>query len=176
MKTRQKLKSSKGFSLVEYLIAMLILALMSSVACMGISTALQTRNQSVAAANAQTVAATAAQAVADQVRYGRITDVQDNYIEMTSSTYGSRVRLQLDADGHLVAQSVDGAGAPVGAPYALLGEMAYHGLSVDALTFQAHQTGDEVTSVDVQLSVAGGGDRLWTLQWSVAPLNPRVAA
>lgn len=174
MKLRKKLKSSKGFSLVEYLIAMLILALMSSVACVGMSTALQTRNQSVAGANAQTVASTAAQAVADQVRYGRVSAVGTDYIDLSSNTYGSRVRLQLDGDGHLVAQSVDGAGVPVGAPYALLGEMAYHGLSVDDLTFQAHQTGEEITSVDIQLSVVGGGDRLWSLSWSVAPLNPHI--
>lgn len=173
MKTRQKLKSSKGFSLVEYLIAMLILALVSSAACVGISTALQTRNQSIAAANAQTVAATAAQAVADQVRYGQISavDPDNKYIELTSSTYGARVRLQLDGDGHLVAQSVDSAGIAVGDPYALLGEMAYHGLAVDTLRFEKHETGGELDWVKISLSVGGG---LWSLNWSVTPLNPRT--
>lgn len=171
MKLRKKLKSSKGFSLVEYLIAMLILALMSSVACMGISNALQNRAQAITVADAQSVASTAAQAVADQVRYGRVSAVGADHIDLSSNTYGSRVRLQLDGDGHLVAQSVDGAGVPVGAPYALLGEMAYHGLAVDTLKFEKHETGGELDWVDISLSV---GDGLWSLQWSVAPLNPRA--
>lgn len=170
MKLRKKLKSSKGFSLVEYLIAMLILALVSSAACVGISTALQTRNQSIVAANAQTVASTAAQAVADQVRYGQISAVSSDYIELTSSTYGTRVRLQLSG-GRLVAQSVDGAGVPVGGAYALLGDMAYNGLNVDTLKFDPHETGGELDWVEISLSVGGG---LWSLNWSVAPLNPYI--
>lgn len=173
MKLRQKLKSRKGFSLVEYLIAMLILALMSSVACLGISNALQNRAKSMDVANAQTVASTAAQAVADQVRYGQISAVTGDYIELTSSTYGSRVRLQLDGDGHLVAQGVDGAGVPVGDAYALLGDMAYHGLTLDTLKFEPHETGGELDWVKISLSV---GEGLWSLNWSVAPLNPRVSA
>lgn len=171
MKLWRKLKGRRGFSLAECLVAMLILTMMSMVACMGITTALQDRAKAITVADAQSVASTAAQAVADQVRYGRITDVGTDYIELTSSTYGARVRLKADG-GRLVAQSVDGAGSPVGAPYALLGEMAYSDLTVDELTFQKHESAPGVlSSVDISLTVAGG---IWSLQWTVAPLNPRI--
>lgn len=166
MKTLGKLKSRKGFSLVEMLIAMLILTMMSMVACMGITTALQDRAKAIAVADAQTVASTAAQAVADQVRYGQISDVQESYIELTSSTYGSKVKLKLDG-GRLVAEDASGH------TYALLGEKAYSNLSVDELKFVGHESAPGVVEkVDITLSVGG----IWSLTWKVAPLNPHIAA
>ena len=174
MKGRGKLKGRGGFSLAECLVALLILSIMSMTACMGISNAMHNRAQSIAVANAQTVASTAAQAVADQIRYGQIEQVDSDSVVLTSSTYGPRVRLKLDDLGHLVVQGDGGAGAPV---YALLGEKAYGGLAVDNLAFEARKTGDRVDSVRITLSVdskpasAGDSTHLWSLSYSVAPLN-----
>lgn len=156
MKLRRKLKSRGGFSLAEMLIAMLILTMMSMVACMGISTAMQDRAKAITVADAQTVASTAAQALADQVRYGQISEVKADYIELTSSTYGSKVKLRLDG-GRLVAEDTSGK------RYALLGEKAYSDLSVDSLEFKS-----EPSAVQFTLSVGG----VWSLTWKVAPLNP----
>lgn len=163
MRISHKLKSRGGFSLAEMLVAMLILTMMSMVACMGISTAMEDRAKAITVADAQAVASTAAQAVSDQVRYGRISQVGSDYIELTSSTYGSKVQLKLE-DGKLVALTAGGK------RYALLGEKAYSDLSVDALSFVGHESAPGVLeSVDVSLSVAGG---IWSLSWTVAPLNP----
>lgn len=156
MKIRRKLKSRGGFSLAEMLIAMLILTMMSMVACMGISTAMQDRAKAITVADAQTVASTAAQALADQVRYGQISEVEADYIELTSSTYGSKVKLRLDG-GRLVAEDTSGK------RYALLGEKAYSDLNVDSLEFKS-----EPGAVQFTLSVGG----VWSLTWKVAPLNP----
>lgn len=163
MRICRKLKNRGGFSLVEMLIAMLILTMMSMVACMGISTAMEDRAKAITVADAQAVASTAAQALGDQIRYGRINAVESDHVELTSSTYGSKVKLRLE-DGRLVAENA------AGVQYALLGEKAYSGLRVDALTFAGHETEPGVVDwVDISLTVAGG---IWSLNWKVAPLNP----
>ncbi len=182
MKTLCRLKRRGGFSLPEMLVAVLILSIMSSVACMGITTALQDRAKAIVVANAQTVASTAAQMVGDQIRYGQIVQAEDGSIVLVSSTYGARVRLELDSQGHLVAQGVNAAmDADVGDPYALLGEKAYGGLTLDSLDFQADIADGKVDSVQISLSVdegpaAGAGDseHLWSLTYTVSPLNPYI--
>lgn len=170
MKLWRKCKGRGGFSLAEMLVAMLILTMMSSVACMGITNALQDRAKAIAIADAQSVAATAAQAVGDQVRYGQISDVGADYIELTSSTYGSKVKLCLDAQGYLVAEDA------AGTPYALLGEKAYSGLTLEDLSFAANMDAEPgvLRSVDITLAVAGSNGRLWSLEYTVSPINSRM--
>lgn len=164
-----KLKGRRGFSLAEMLIAMLILTMMSMVACMGISTAMQDRAKAIAVADAQAVASTVAQTVSDQVRYGQISAVEDDYILLTSSTYGSKVKLRLE-EGKLVAEDASGN------CYALLGEKAYSGLTIKELAFthEPDPLDDEVRQVAVTLSVGEGSGTLWSLAWKVAPLNPYI--
>ncbi len=171
MKALQKLKSRGGFSLAEMLVALLILSMMSSVACMGVTTALQDRAKAITVANAQTVASTAASAVADQVRYGRLVKVDSDAIELESSAYG-RVRLELDG-GQLVARSTTG-----GTAYQLLGEKAYGGLALNKLEFTHTMDGEKVSTVQVALSVAEAGstEALWSLDYEVAPLNPYLVS
>ncbi len=171
MKVFRKCKGRGGFSLAELLVAMLILSMMSSVACMGIATALQDRAKSITVANAQTVASTAASAVADQVRYGRLVKVDGDPLELESSTDG-RVRLELDG-GRLVASTAGGAS------YQLLGEKAYGGLALNELKFTLTMDGETVSAVQVELSVAeeaGSTEALWSLDYEVAPLNPYLAS
>lgn len=164
MKLFRKLKGRRGFSLAELLVAMLILTMVSMVACMGISTATADRIKAITMADAQSVASTAAQAVSDQVRYGQISNVGSDYIELTSSTYGNKVKLCLEG-GRLVAQSTSGVNN------ALLGENAYSGLAVDSLEFEADTSAGKVEAVKITLSVGGS----WSLTWTVAPLNPYIA-
>lgn len=169
MKRVKKRLSRGGFSLLETLITMLILAIMSTMALTGITNALKSRAQALDIANAQTVASTVASAVADQVRYGRIVEVDGDAIVLESSAYG-RSRLELDG-GRLVARST-----AAGTAYQLLGEKAYGGLVLDELAFTPVMDGEEVKSVRVELSVgaAGSAGALWSLNYDVAPLNPRL--
>lgn len=179
-----KLRGRGGFSLAETLIAVAILGLMSMVAVQGIHTAVRERAQAMRLANAQNVASTAVQAVADQLRYGRILRVETDAVVLESSTYGAQVKLCLDGDGRLIAQSVTqdagGTYTAVGDPYYLLGEKAYSGLRLDGLAFTANTAGGKTQSVDVQLSVdsgsASGGEseHLWSLSCSVSLLNAQT--
>lgn len=180
MAARQKRKNRKGFSLAETLVAVLILALLSSAAALGVSQALWQRNKSIALADAQTVASTAAQIVTDHLRYGRIASVEsDGAIVLASGVYQTPMCISLDGEGYLTTQGVtaaDGGGLSRGRAYALLGQDAYCGLHLSQLTFDLHQSGGEVKSVDVTLSVARPGETedLWSLEFSVVPVNPRL--
>lgn len=176
----QKARSKGGFSLVETLVAIAILSILTSVAALGTGQALQMRNRSIALADAQTVASTAAQVMTDQLRYGRIDPARSSgdTVVFASGTYGASMCMGLDGDGYLVtrAASVDGSGSLVqGATYALLGEDAYCGLCLTDLEFKVNASGGNVDSVDVSFSVACAQtpeDSLWNLEFSVAPINP----
>lgn len=177
----RKARSKGGFSLAETLAAVAVLSILSSAAVLGVSQALWQRNKSIALADAQTVASTAAQIVTDHLRYGRIdpdhSDAQN--VVFASGTYGAPVCMGLDSNGRLItrAASVNGSGSLVqGTTYALLGQDAYCGLHLSELNFDLHQSGDTVQSVDVTLSVAPSGetDDLWSLEFSVVPINPQV--
>lgn len=175
----RKLRSRGGFSLGETLVAIAILSILSSVALLGTSQALQLRNRSIALADAQTVASTVAQVVTDQLRYGRIDPAYSgsDTVVFASGTYGAPVCMSLSGDGRLVtrAVSVNGSGSLVqGTTYALLGEDAYCDLCLTDLDFTLHTSAKGVDSVDVSFSVASAeaaGDSLWDLEFSVAPIN-----
>lgn len=176
----RKVRAKGGFSLVETLVAIAILAILTSVAALGTSQALQMRSQSIALADSQTVASTAAQVMTDQLRYGRIDPDHSSgdTVVFVSGTYGASVCMGLDEDGYLItrAASVNSSGSLVqGTTYALLGEDAYCGLCLTDLEFKVNATGETVDSVDVSFSVASAqtpGDSLWNLEFSVAPINP----
>ena len=180
----RKRRARRGFSLAECLVTLLILSLMSALACGGISNALQSRVRAIRVADAQTVASTVAQAVADQLRYGQIAQVEDTGVVLSSGTYGAGVRLERDAQGRVVAQPVTASGGgyvPAGDPYALLGEKAYSSLALDGLRFEADMDGEQVKSVRVELSVGvsaeeGETGSLWSLAYTISPLNTRVAS
>ncbi len=176
----KKLRARGGFSLAEMLVTLIILSVLTSAAAMGVSQALYQRSQSIALADAQTVASTAAQVITDELRYGRIGGVEgDGAIVLSSGVYKMPIAMGLDSQGRLITQGVTpGAGGDAvrGKTYALLGEEAYCGLALSELTFTVAKSGEDVDSVDVSLSVvkAGETERLWTLEFTVAPIDRRA--
>ncbi len=170
MAALRKLKARKGFSLAETLVAVLILAMLSSAAALGVSQALWQRNKSIALADAQTVASTAAQMVTDQLRYGRIASVEDGGAEIVlfSGVNKDAVHISLDEDGYLKVRQKDGNWE-----YRPLEEDAYCGLHLSQLKFELHESGGQVKSVDVSLSVESESDSLWDLEFSVSPMDPK---
>lgn len=179
MAARRKPRARGGFSLAETLVAILVLSFLSSAAALGVSQALLQRNKSIALADAQTVASTAAQIVTHQLRYGRVASVEsDGAIVLASGVYQTPVCLSLDGEGHLTTQGVTATAEgdlSRGRAYALLGEDAYCGLCLSELHFDIHESGGQVQSVDVRLAVAkpGGTEDLWTLEFSVTPMDPQ---
>ncbi len=178
-KHQPKRRARGGFSLAEMLVTLIILSLLPSAAGMGVTQALSQRSQSIALADAQTVASTAAQVITDQLRYGQIAQVEsDGAIVLSSGIYEAPVALGLDAQGRLITQGATaGSGGVVrGEAHALLGEDAYCGLHLSQLEFDVNKSGDTVNFVTVSLSVAKAGktDSLWSLEFSVAPMDRRA--
>lgn len=178
-KKQRARRARGGFSLAEMLVTLIILSLLTAAAGMGVSQALWQRSQSIALADAQTVASTAAQVITDQLRYGQIGPVEDDgAILLSSGIYQAPVTMGLDGDGRLITQGATaGSGGTVrGTAHALLGEDAYCGLHLSQLEFDVDKSGDTVNFVTVSLSVAKAGetDSLWSLEFSVAPMDGRA--
>ncbi len=180
MRKKQRARRARGgFSLAEMLVTLIILSLLTSAAGMGVTQALYQRSQSIALADAQTVASTAAQVITDQLRYGQIGPVEsDGAIVLSSGIYKAPVTMGLDEQGWLITQGATaGSGGVVrGAAHALLGEDAYCGLHLSKLEFNVNKSGDTVDSVTVSLSVAKAGetDSLWSLEFTAVPMDRRA--
>lgn len=175
---RQKLKAKRGFSLAETLVAVLILGLLSSAAALGVSQALWQRNKSIALADAQTVASTAAQMVTDQLRYGQVAQGESGGETIMLRVDQSVARISLNAEGHLFVQPLkrndDGDWVDGGSGYKPLEEKAYCDLHLSQLKFELHENGGQVESVDVTVGVAQSDEtELWSLDVSVSPVNPQ---
>ena len=177
-KTQRRRRARGGFSLAEMLVTLIILSLLSSAAALGATQALWQRSQSIALADAQTVASTAAQVVTDQLRYGRIARVEgDGAIVLFSGVYQMPVALGLDGQGRLITRSVSSTGDVLAdTDQALLGADAYCALQLSGLEFHVNKSGESVDSVTVSLDVtkAGETEGLWSLEFSVVPMDRRT--
>ena len=179
-KGREKIRTRRGFSLTETLVAMGLLSIMSAAAVLGVGQALAQRSRAIALADAQTVASTAAQVITDQLRYGRIDPghTVDNTVVLASGTYGGPMSMTLDEGGHLITRAVSLSGGSLteGAAYALLGADAYCGLRLRDLRFTPHTDGDAVESVEVSFQVTSETSEnvLWELGFSIAPINEQI--
>lgn len=99
MRIRKKLKSSKGFTLAETLLAVLILLLVSVIVANGIPAASNAYRKTVLAANAQSLMSTTVAALRDELGTAWDVSVSDNKVTYYSADTGNRSVLGLDDDG-----------------------------------------------------------------------------
>lgn len=165
------LRDQKGFTLAETLIAIAILAIVTVGGATASSAVLTARNRMIETANAEVLGSTAAEALADELRFGRSIKAAaagSNAITLDSALFGDDTTLQL-VDGFLTAAVEDTAGSG-SVSHDLLSRKSYDGLTFgnDGLAF----TADPATGhVRVELKVYSGTNVLWEGEFTVAPLN-----
>ena len=151
---KKKLSCRGGFSLSEMLMVVAILALVSAAGAAGASGVLASRNNMIQAADAEILGSTAAQVIADELRFGQNISISGDYVHLDSTSFGEGVDLKLDG-GKLTAGGNQ-----------ILSAKAYSGLQLDELTF----TRDD-SNVEIRLSVKRDGASLWSETFTVVPLN-----
>lgn len=173
----KKIRAGKGFTLAETLIAILILSLVTVAGTAAVTTVLSVRNRMIQVANAQMLASTAAEAVADELRFGQDLTVSKDkdFITMGSSLYGAGSKLTLSAEaasaGQLVVTGADGITRE------MLGAKAYDDLHFSGLEFTLNEPDPAAgaaaeASVTVAMTVAdAAGHDLWSTEFTVVPLN-----
>lgn len=172
---RKKLRSRRGFSLSEMLICVALLALMTAAGTTVSATVLNTRNDMMNVADAQVLASTLLESIANEIRYGEDVRFEDldgdrnDELVFTSATYGENTHFEV-ADNRVVALSdaIPDVGDINGK---LLPDGAYTSLLVADLTFSTG-SGDAITiSITVRSRRSTATGNTWTKSLTVTPMN-----
>lgn len=150
----QKLRSSRGFTLLETLIAVGILAIVVTVISTGMPVALHVYKEAVASSEAGVLASTLTEAIADEFRWATDPQTDGTY---TSAVYGRGAKITVDDDGHLM----------IGA-YPLVGERAYTN-NLKISTFEYAYTDGKI-AVKFAIADPDGKERK-SVQFQIAPAN-----
>ncbi len=156
-----------GFTLTETLLTVALLAIITAAGATVSTTVLSTKNDMVDTANAQILASTVLDALADEVRYGVNVKVASDKITLDSWRFDEGASFEV-VDGRVKAENT--GGTLTGGKELLLGEAAYTGLKIkaDSLKF----TAPDGKNVVIELVIENGrGDELWEDSRTVAPLN-----
>lgn len=154
----RKLKTRSGFSLAETLITVAILAIVTAGGVVVAGQVIDTRNAMIETADSQVLAATALEALADEVRFGQEIVIEESTLTLNSTTFGYRAQIMLD-NNRIVA-------VVNGETQDLLAEKAYTGLKITCLSFT-----EADGAVTISLTVEGRSGGAWSRSLTVRPLN-----
>ena len=180
---RRKLKSRRGVSMVEMLVALLVLSLLTAGGVTATSAVMADYGRMQDAANADILASTVIETISNEIRLGKDITVETDAEGKTSALHlgvsafsDKPVTLRLDGN-KLVAVTTDAA-AGTEVTKQLLSEDAYSGLSLKDLTFELEDPDPSDPTVTAgraaySMNFTVYGDRsesLWTGGASAAPL------
>ena len=96
----RRIRNSKGFTLAETLIVVLIMGILTAAGSAAISAVMATRVGMIQVADAEILGSTSLQSLANELRFGQdITVDQDgNYVILDSTTYGTDTKFYLEKD------------------------------------------------------------------------------
>lgn len=164
---RKKLHSRLGLTLAETLIALAIFSIFSIILVTGTNAAWKVYRKAVVASEARTLQSTLAQALSNELRYGRNIDESAVPVTFDSDTFGEQVHVQ-SSDGRIQIVK-DGESGSDPKEYDLLPAKAYtSGLKAKAeVTFQENMFTLKIT---IEHALLPEGGRVTTLK--IKPLNP----
>ena len=162
---RQKIADRKGFTLAEILIVLAMIGLVTAAGVAATSAVLASRITMIQTADAQILASTAFQAVANELRFGQNIEVSDDGMSavLDSVTYGPKTKLLLN-DGKL--QYSDNVKDQI------LSEDAYSKLRIMLDPSEKLFTQEADGTITIHPKVTGSKNTtLWSGDVSVTPLN-----
>ena len=151
---KKKLRSRRGVTLTEMLVTVIIIGLMTAGVAAGISASLNVYRESTQLSDAQTLSATLAQAVMDELRYA--TNVKDGDAPIYDSmNYGEGATIAPNADGRLAVNGIE-----------LVGSGAYNGLKAKI----TYPFSSDVFTVTITICDAAD-NAITSASFSVTPLS-----
>lgn len=117
---KKKLRSRRGVTLTEMLVTVIIIGLMTAGVATGISASLNVYHESTQLSDAQTLSATLAQAVMDELRYATNVSGSGDAPTYDSMDYGDTAKIEKNTNGRLAVNGIE-----------LVGSGAYNGLKAD---------------------------------------------
>lgn len=107
---KKKIKSRQGFTLVEMLVALLLLGFMMLVVGSGSTVALDTYREGIRYAESATLSSTVQSSVENEMRYAyNIVTAGDQVTSFSSKNYGENTKFLLDANGMVQVESDSGS-------------------------------------------------------------------
>ena len=100
--TEVKIKSKKGFTLVEMLCTVIVLLLITSLMAVGVQLAVRSLRTLVMDSESQVLCSTIRASVSDELRYSGTTTVNGGNISFFSQNYGEGVEYSTNEDGQIL--------------------------------------------------------------------------
>lgn len=166
---RKKLKTCRGATIAEMLIAIVLLALLTAGGITATSAVMAGYHRMMEAAHADILASTVIETFSNEVRLGRdfLPDPDGKSFQLDSAFFGEDTTLTL-AGGRLVAQKSGATDKP------LLSDDTYDGLHLAKLTFEKVEPtgagGRTVYAIRFDVCNASGGT-LWSGEANAAPMQ-----
>lgn len=163
----RRIRNSKGFTLAETLIVVLIMGILTAAGSAAISAVMATRVGMIQVADAEILGSTSLQSLANELRFGQdiTVDQEGNYVILDSTTYGTDTKFYLEKDKENTNYGKLKYGTEEGSH--IFGESTYSGLSISDLQFIRNDD----SSITIKLKVDGNKGELWQGELSVTPLN-----
>lgn len=161
----KKLRNKKGFSLVEMLLATLLLAILSSIAMVTTSVIFGTGTDMKVIAKAEVLGSEVLNVIKNEMRFCEKLDVSDDgKISFSSVSYGANTSISLETDGRMYFTS-DGLGKDV--KFYPIGNTVYDEVKIKDLTFTKNGSG-----VDVTVKITSDGtNEIYSSTIAVSMLN-----
>lgn len=182
---KKKIKSSRGVSILEMLIAVLLLSLLSAGGVTATTAVMSDYNHMGEAANAEILASTVIETISNEIRLGNDISVGPDptattgeSLTLDSAFFGENTELKL-VDKCLIAETKDSEGNVI-ATKQVLSEDTYSGLHLKDLKFERVESGTTIlgstdiagrTAFEIGFTVYSDySNELWKDSVSVAPM------